>query len=302
MNALDAICATPLDKTSDVPLYLQLKLRLMGLIATHAFDGQTPLPAEADICRALGLSRSTVRRCFRDLVDEGRVVRRRGKGTFVARYQQGRTTDVALNFSARMEALGKAPSSRILSLRQVSGTEVLRHRLRLGEKDGALWEVRRLRIADGVPMEINTAYVPESVCPALTRGRLERSLYACVAEDAGLLPTYEDAYLEAVVLDQDDVRRVYGPVRGVRARAARGQEPPAPAAGAVRLGGHAGRDVRPRGAGRKRGARTAARRETHESRLGANNEEREDPRRLGADQGLEASAPGCAACALARRA
>ena len=63
MNALDAICATPLDKTSDVPLYLQLKLRLMGLIATHAFDGQTPLPAEADICRALNLSRSTVRRC-----------------------------------------------------------------------------------------------------------------------------------------------------------------------------------------------------------------------------------------------
>ena len=50
-------------------------------------------------------------------------------------------------------------------------------------------------------MEINTAYVPTAVCPALTRERLERSLYACVAEDAGLLPTYEDAYLEAVVLD-----------------------------------------------------------------------------------------------------
>lgn len=201
MNALDAICATPLDKTSDVPLYLQLKLRLMGLIATHAFDGQTPLPAEAEICRALGLSRSTVRRCFKDLVDEGRVVRRRGKGTFVARYQRGRTTDVALNFSARMEALGKAPSSRILSLRQVPGTDVLRRRLRLGERDGALWEVRRLRMADGVPMETNTAYVPTAVCPALTRERVERSLYACVAEDAGLLPTYEDAYLEAVVLD-----------------------------------------------------------------------------------------------------
>ena len=213
MNALDAICATPLDKTSDVPLYLQLKLRLMGLIATHAFDGQTPLPAEAEICRALGLSRSTVRRCFKDLVDEGRVVRRRGKGTFVARYQRGRTTDVALNFSARMEALGKAPSSRILSLRQVPGTDVLRRRLRLGERDGALWEVRRLRMADGVPMETNTAYVPTAVCPALTRERVMAGLAAAKrrGRQGGRPPM-----IDAETLERITAARIAKSVKAVR--------------------------------------------------------------------------------------
>lgn len=67
----------------DTPLYVQLKHRIALLIASQAFDTKTPLPRELEICARLELSRATVRRCFQDLVIEGRVVRKRGQGTFI---------------------------------------------------------------------------------------------------------------------------------------------------------------------------------------------------------------------------
>ncbi len=114
MDVMGTLEREPLDPGSEVPLYLQLKERILQVMATHALDGQTPLPTEQEISRRLGLSRGTVRRCFRDLVDEGRVVRRRGLGTFVAHPRGARGMDIAFSFTAEVTALGMRPSSEVL--------------------------------------------------------------------------------------------------------------------------------------------------------------------------------------------
>ena len=78
------ILACRLSMDSDIPLYSQL----VGIIKQNISSGKLGvgdlLPSESELCRAMGISRNTVRQAIGELEEEGLVVRKRGKGTFVA--------------------------------------------------------------------------------------------------------------------------------------------------------------------------------------------------------------------------
>lgn len=205
MDTLSTLSREPLDPDSPTPLYQQLKERILQLIATRAFDEETPLPKEQDIAQVLNLSRGTVRRCFQDLVDEGTVVRRRGRGTFVAWPGDAHTLETAFNFTGEIAALGMTPSSRVLSLRQQEARSGVSKRL--GVADGTkVWEIRRIRLADDKPMQYVTAYVPCKICPNLSRKALESSLYTLIAEASGRMPARAEEVYEAINLDAIEAR------------------------------------------------------------------------------------------------
>ena len=98
---------------SDIPLYSQL----VGIIKQNISSGKLGvgdlLPSESELCRAMGISRNTVRQAIGELEEEGLVVRKRGKGTFVAdpnaRGKYGR-----YSFTTEISSVGKIPSSTMV--------------------------------------------------------------------------------------------------------------------------------------------------------------------------------------------
>ena len=80
----NAILSESLSLSSDIPLYAQLVGIIKRSISSGALAIGDLLPSEAELCRALNVSRNTVRQAIGELEDEGLVVRKRGKGTFVA--------------------------------------------------------------------------------------------------------------------------------------------------------------------------------------------------------------------------
>ena len=74
----------PLTDTASVPLYRQVKRELQQLIESGRCPPGQALPNEAAIAQALGVSIGTLRRAVDELVHEHVLVRRQGKGTFVA--------------------------------------------------------------------------------------------------------------------------------------------------------------------------------------------------------------------------
>ena len=76
-----------------------------------------------------------------------------------------------------------------------------------------VWEIRRLRLANDKPMELNYVYIPVSLCPELTRKDVDGSLYAYIAEKTGILPASVDAVYETVNLDKHEAR-LLGPNTG----------------------------------------------------------------------------------------
>ena len=115
-------------------------------------------PLRAPAQRDLGVSRLTVRAALDDLAREGYLVRRRGSGTYVQQPKISQQLTMT-SFSEDMRRRGMVPSSTTLSLtRQLAGPRLGRF-LNVSPGDEIV-VVKRLRLADGVSMAIETLHIP----------------------------------------------------------------------------------------------------------------------------------------------
>ena len=172
--------------SSFVPRYHEIEQALRARIAALApGDG---LPSDAALCEEFGVSRMTARQAVQVLAQEGLVERIRGRGTFVAEPSAHRQAGNLLSFTTEMRGQNRVPSSRLLERRVRPATPDEAARLRL--KAGAnVIVIRRLRLADGQPIVVETAALREACAPAvlaadLDSGSLHETLFA-----AGFWPT-----------------------------------------------------------------------------------------------------------------
>ncbi len=71
-----------LDKTSKIPLYLQLKDLIKYYISTGVIKDNERLPGVIGLSKELGINFETVRNAYKELEKEGLISMKRGKGTF----------------------------------------------------------------------------------------------------------------------------------------------------------------------------------------------------------------------------
>jgi DNA-binding GntR family transcriptional regulator len=72
-----------------VPKYVALRDALLQAVGSGAFGAGSRLPNEAELAATLPLSLGTIQRALRSLADDGVIVRRQGRGTFVAEPASG---------------------------------------------------------------------------------------------------------------------------------------------------------------------------------------------------------------------
>lgn len=146
----------PLEKKSQSPLYQQLMTRLKNDITAGAYPAGARIPSEQVLCDTYGVSRVTVRKAMLDLVQEGLLVRRQGKGTFVADERIQRNLQQITSFSDACRQMGHTASAKLLSVEWVNATgeDVEKLGIELGDQ---VMEVCRLRLCDSEPvmLEIN---------------------------------------------------------------------------------------------------------------------------------------------------
>jgi len=78
-----------LSDASGVPYYRQIVDQIAGLVRSGALPVSTPLPSVRRLGVELKVSLITTRRAYADLEAAGLVVRRQGRGTFVAEQADG---------------------------------------------------------------------------------------------------------------------------------------------------------------------------------------------------------------------
>ncbi len=161
-----------------VPKHAQLRSILLEQIDS-VWEPHAATPSERELMAQFGVSRATVREAIRQLVEEGKLYRVHGKGTFVAGERIQTTLHLA-SFTDDMRRRGLTAATLVRRVRLVE--PLVEVRATLGLAAGVrVWDVERLRLAGGIPMALERGYYPQSLLPGLDQHDLGQSLYTTLA-------------------------------------------------------------------------------------------------------------------------
>jgi GntR family transcriptional regulator len=178
--------APALDRQSSVPIYTQVKARIARAISTGELQPHRRIPSERELSSVFGVSRMTIRQALIELIGEGSLYTRSGKGTYVAESKIEQPLQRLTSFTQDMAARGRRPSSQLI------GAELLPAPIELAQAldippGSELVRIRRLRLADGEPLAIETSHLPHTRCPRLLDQDLQQhSLYQLLHDRYGL--------------------------------------------------------------------------------------------------------------------
>lgn len=197
-----------MDANSSIPLYRQLKNRLLKRINAGELKPYDRLPSERDLGDEFAISRMTVRQALQALIHEGFLYTRVGKGTFVnnINFEQ---QPVLTGFTEQMQKLDLDISSQVLGFTLEPASASLAEILETAP-NSAVFKLRRLRLANGLPLALEIAYIPQELCPNLTRFDFSKeSLYEVMRREYGLRLVSAEQTVVAALADRDE-HRLFG--------------------------------------------------------------------------------------------
>jgi GntR family transcriptional regulator len=161
------------------------------------------IPSERRLSSDLGISRLTVRAALDDLVRDGYLERRHGAGTFVSEPKIAQQLTLT-SFSEDMRRRGMVAGSRTIELREMHAGAAVGRALNISP-DARVMLIRRLRLADGEPMALETLHVPAAIVPGLTRELLEdSSFYDLLEREYGVVIATGTQSIEPTVTNEEE--------------------------------------------------------------------------------------------------
>jgi GntR family transcriptional regulator len=183
-----------IDKKSPVPVYYQLKNLILNKIKNGEYEEGALIPSERELGETLNISRMTVRQALNQLVSEGVLYREKGRGTFVSKGKIEQRN--IMSFSETVRKIGLTPSTRVLDFKKEAADEEIRGILGLSENE-SIYKIKRLRLADNMPIAIEEVFIPERYCPKLEEQDLKTSFYRLLRDEYSHIIIYIDNTTEA---------------------------------------------------------------------------------------------------------
>ncbi len=131
-------------------------------IRANKFPAGSQLPAEMELMQMLGVSRTTLREALRTLEEQGRIVRRRGLGTFVS--ERSIIKDLSINFgiTEMIRQAGYTPKTIECHVYREAASPKAAEHLQIPEGT-PLFVVRRLRLANDTPIVWSDERLPAAL-------------------------------------------------------------------------------------------------------------------------------------------
>jgi len=186
---LSAFQKRTVDFNSGIPLHLQIR-EIIRHEALHEDlgDRSGKMPSEHDLIKRFGVSRVTVRNALQSLVDEGLLVRERGRGTFLKTNQAENWVGQLMGFTETIREAGFTPGAAIIS-QGVTDKLPVEVKTSLNLKEA--WELKRLRLADETPIAIEHAYFPPAIGLELAKHDLLTVAVYKLLEEEMQIPLHE---------------------------------------------------------------------------------------------------------------
>ena len=179
-----------INPANPLPLHFQLREILRKQITKPITLPDAEIPSEYELARVYGISRTTVRQAVLDLVNEGLLYRKRGKGTFVAARKVEENLNHLHGLAEEIEVMGLEAVSRCIHSALVEpGKEISKiMELNPGEQ---VFACERVRLAEGKPLALENDFWAEPVASRLAQEDLNRAIYYYLVEKKYNIPLIE---------------------------------------------------------------------------------------------------------------
>ena len=188
-------------KNSPIPIYYQLEEHLKELIEKGELKPGDAIPPEREYAEKYQISRMTVRQAFTHLVNAGYLHRIQGKGTFVAERKIEQPLQGLTSFTEDMKARGLKPGSQLIQFEMIPATTQIANQLSIQEY-APVYEIKRIRLADDVPMALETNYISANLIKGLTEQIVNQSLYSYIETQLGYQIDHASQVIESSIANQ----------------------------------------------------------------------------------------------------
>lgn len=157
------------------PLYQQIKALILQSLQSGEWKPGEAIPSEMDLAARFGVSQGTVRKAIDELATENLVVRRQGKGTFVATHSEQHVQFRFLKLAPDSGAPGaEGPAQReIIDCKKIRASAEVARALAIRTGDAVL-QVRRVLSFVGVPTILEDLWLPATPFKGLNAERLSQ--------------------------------------------------------------------------------------------------------------------------------
>ena len=152
------------------PLYQQIKALITQSLQSGEWKPGELMPSEVELAGRFKVSQGTVRKAIDELAAENLVVRRQGKGTFVATHAEERAHFRFLRLMPD-EGIPHHPDNRVLDVRRIRAPAEVARLLELKPGDAVVY-IKRVQSFDGQPTILEELWLPGQLFKGLTAERL----------------------------------------------------------------------------------------------------------------------------------
>jgi GntR family transcriptional regulator len=196
-----------IDLDSHIPYYIQVEEVIRTRIREGVWVPGDRLPSEAELCEMFDVSRTVVRQALQNLIHEGLIKRRKGKGSFVAeRKITEQLAQKLTGFYQDMVEQGLQPETQVLKQVIVPASPEVAYHLKI-EANTPVTEILRLRSVQQVAIMLVTTFVPYALCPNLVNENLtNQSLYALLENRYGVYIVRGRRIIQAVLAKEYEAK------------------------------------------------------------------------------------------------
>lgn len=184
------------------PLYQQIKSLLMQSLQSGEWRPGELIPSEVELAGRFKVSQGTVRKAIDELAAENLVVRRQGKGTFVASHHEARAQ---FRFLRLMPDQGEPhyPDNKVIEVKRLRAPAEVARQLDMKSGDSVVF-IKRIQSFDGAPTIVEEIWLPGVIFKGLTAERLieyKGPMYGLFETEFGARMIRAGEKIRAVVAD-----------------------------------------------------------------------------------------------------
>jgi GntR family transcriptional regulator len=207
-NIVSASEAGNSDNTASVPtfspLYQQIKVLITQSLQSGEWKPSELIPSEVELANRFKVSQGTVRKAIDELAAENLVVRRQGKGTFVATHHEARAQ---FRFLRLVPEMGEPhyPDNRIIEVKRLRAPAEIARQLDIKAGDSVIF-IKRVQSFDGAPTIVDELWLPGAIFKGLTAERLSEykgPMYGLFESEFGTHMIHASEKIRAVAADED---------------------------------------------------------------------------------------------------